>query len=126
MARPKLTGAGQQRIKALEEAIVHVQNLHTIVERIALAHKQAQPILPFIHQLKRATVPVTDLLKGQFGPIADQVTHMVLMATRGGNDRSRINSLREGIGGIKSAIDVATRKVYEQHAEEGGEAGSGE
>ena len=126
MARPKLSGAGQQRIKSLEDAIVHVQNLHAIVERMALAQKQAQPIFPFIQQLKRAAVPVTDTLKGQFGPIADQVTPMILRAPRGGNDRSRINSLREGIGGIKSAIDIATRKVYEVYADEGEGATSGE
>src|SRR5215217_488734 len=117
MARPKLTGAGQQRLKALEESALQVQTLHGLVERMAMAHRQAQPLHPFVQQFRRAVVPLLDLLKGQYGPIADQVTHMVLLATRGGNDRMRVNSLREGVGGIKSALDVATRKLYEDYVE---------
>jgi hypothetical protein len=118
MARPKLTGAGQQRQKALEESMLQVQMLHGLVERMAMAHRQAQPLHGFVQQFKRAVVPLTDLLKGQYGPIADQVTHMVLIATRGGNDRTRVNALREGLGSVKSALDVSMRKLYEDYAEE--------
>lgn len=118
MARPQVSGAGAQRLKTLEEAGLLLQGLHSIVERMALAAKVQQPIQPYVGQFRRAAVPVADLLKGHFGPIADQVTALNLLATRSGRDRLRVNGLREGIAAIRNSLDVAGRKVYEQFAVE--------
>ena len=118
MASTPLSGAGQVRMKTLEEALAHLGLLHSIVEQMALAHKTQQPLQPFGSRLKRAAVPVTDLLKGQFGLIADQVTGLTLIATRGGSDRMKVNSLREGVASIRTAIELTQRKVAEQYAEE--------
>ncbi|HSJ62430.1 MAG TPA: hypothetical protein VK922_00870 [Gemmatimonadaceae bacterium] len=117
MARPPLTGAGMQRIQTLEEAGLQLQTLHGIVEKMAMALRAQQPLQPFVQQLRRASVPLADTLKGHYGTLADQVTMLYLVATRGGGDRVRVNNLREAVGSLRNALDIATRKVYEDHAE---------
>ncbi|MGI9077288.1 MAG: hypothetical protein ACR2G6_08165 [Gemmatimonadaceae bacterium] len=126
MARPQLNGSGVQKIKTLDEALVQVQTLHSIIERMALANKSQQPMQPFGLQLKRAAVPVASLLKGQFGSISDQVNALTLIATRGGDERVRISNLREGVAAVKQSIEIAARKVYEHDAvvEKPGKSGS--
>lgn len=118
MARPKLSGAGMVRMQTLEEALPYVQTLHSITERMALAVKSQQPILPFVQQLKRAATPLASHLKGHFGAMADQVTGLYLVASRGGGDRIRVNNLREAVGSLRNGIDVAMRKIYEEYGEE--------
>jgi hypothetical protein len=117
MARPKLTGPGVQRLATLEEAGVQLQVLHGIVEKMALAVRSQQPLQPFVQQLRRASVPLAETLKGHYGLLADQVTGLYLVATRGGGDRVRVNNLREQIGSLRNALDVAIRKVYEDYGE---------
>jgi hypothetical protein len=118
MARPKLTGAGVQRLQTLEEAAILLQTLHGIVEKMAMALRAQQPIQPFVQQLRRASVPLADLLKGHYGLLSDQVTSLYLVATRGGGERARVNNLREAVGGLRNALEIAERKVYEDFGEE--------
>jgi hypothetical protein len=117
MARPLLTGAGMQRLQTLEEAELKLQALHTIVEKMAMALRAQQPLQPFAQQLRRASVPLATCLKGHYGALSDQVTALYLVATRGGGDRAKVNNLREAVGGLRSALEIAARKVYEDHAE---------
>lgn len=117
MARTKLTGPGVQRLQTLEEATIQLQTLHSIVEKMAMAFRAQQPLHPFVQQLRRASVPLADTLKGHYGQLADQVTALYLVASRGGGDRVRVNNLREAIGGLRSALDVAMRKVWEDYGE---------
>jgi hypothetical protein len=117
MARPKLTGPGVQRLQTLEEAAVLLQTLHGIVEKMAMALRAQQPIQPFVQQLRRASVPLADLLKGHYGLLSDQVTGLYLVATRGGGERARVNNLRETIGGLRNALEIAERKVYDDFGE---------
>ena len=117
MARPKLTGPGVQRLQTLQEATVLLQTLHGIVEKMAMALRAQQPIQPFVQQLRRASVPLADLLKGHYGMLADQVTALYLVATRGGGERVRVNNLREAVGGLRNALEIAERKVYEDFGE---------
>ena len=129
MASTPLTGTGQVQMKMLEEALGHLGLLHSIVEQMALALKTQQPLQPFGPRLRRAAVPVTDLLKGHFALIADQVTHLTLVATRGGSDRMKVNALREGVASVRTSIELMQRKVAEKHAQEaptGDKAGNGE
>ena len=117
MARPKLTGPGVQRLQTLEEATVLLQTLHSIVEKMAMALRAQQPIQPFVQQLRRASVPLAGLLKGHYGMLADQVTALYLVATRGGSERVRVTNLREAVGGLRNALEIAERKVYEDFGE---------
>lgn len=124
MARTQLTGIGTQLMHTLEEAATHLQRLHGIVEKMAMAHKLQQPTAPFGQQLRRAATPLVGMLKVQYSFLADQVSGLILVATRGGNEQRKVAALREGVGQLRSALEIATNKVYEQHAVEADE-GSG-
>ena len=54
------------------------------------------------------------MLKPQFGLIADQVAAMNLVAGRGGNEMTKLRILREGIGSLKQALEIAAVRVKEQ------------
>jgi hypothetical protein len=122
LARTQLTGAGTQLIHTLEDAATHLQRLHGIVEKMAMAHKLQQPTAPFGQQLRRAAAPLVGLLKTQYSTLADQVSGLILVATRGGNEQRKISALREGVGQLRAQLEIATNKVYEQHAVETDEA----
>ena len=111
----KLDGPGTQKMQVLEEALMRVQQLNTIVERMAMSVKAQTGSAQFVPQLKRTGLPLVGLLKGQFGPLADQVTNMMLAATRGGSEQMRLRGLREGVGLLKQSIEIAANKVKEKH-----------
>ena len=121
MSRSQLTGVGTQLVHTLEDAAAHLQRLHSIVEKMAMAQKLQQPTAPFGQQLRRAAAPLVGLLKAQYGVLADQVSGLILVATRGGNEQRKISALREGVGQLRSQIEIASNKVYEHHAVEGTE-----
>ena len=118
-AGPTLDGAGAAKMKTLEAAQLDVQHLHSLVERMATAVKNSQPSSFYGGQVKRAATPLIGQLKGQFGMIADQVTAMVLVATRGGSEQIKIRTLREHIGQIRQALEIAATKVKEKHMQAG-------
>ena len=126
MAGLKLDGAGVQKMKTLEDATTMVHRLHGIVETYALALKRAQPTMSYGMQIKRALPPLVGLLKGQFGMISDQVASLNLVVTRGANEQTRIRVLREGIGSIRQALEIAAQRVKENHAEKDDEGGDAE
>lgn len=115
MVRPQLSGAGTQLLHTLEDAAGDVQRLHGIVEKMAMALKLQQPTAPFGQQIRRAATPLVGKLKVQYGVLADQVSALILIATRGGNEQRKVSSLREIIGQLKAQIEIAMNKVYEQH-----------
>jgi hypothetical protein len=118
MSRPQLTGLGTQLLQTLEDAATHLQHLHGITEKLAMAHKLQQPTAPFGQQFRRAAAPLVGLLKGQYAVLADQLSALILVATRGGSEQRKIAALREGIAQLRAQVDVAIHKVYEHHAAE--------
>ena len=112
---PKLDGAGIQKMKALDEANVQLQRLHGVVETYALALKRKQPTSLYSMQVKRALSPLIGLLKPQFGLIADQVAALNLVASRGGNEQTKIRILREGVGSTRQALEIAMVRVKDAH-----------
>src|SRR5688572_2473019 len=113
---PKLDGAGVAKMETLEEASAHVQRLHAMVERMAIAVRSQQNTAQFGAQIRRAGSPLVGLLKGQFGMISDQVTAMLLIATRGGGDQTKLRSLRETVAQIRIQLEIAVTKTKEKHA----------
>ncbi len=116
MAGTKLDGAGAQKMKTIEEALLTVQKLHGLVERTAIEVKnqRAAGVLP--QQVKRVAVPLQGQLKGQFGMIADQVSALILATGRGGGDQLKVRAMREYVAQIRQALEITANKVKEQHA----------
>lgn len=120
MASAQLDGAGMAKLKTLEEAAAGVQRVHALVERLALEVKQGRNSAPHIHAIRRALDPLVGLLKPQFGMLSDQVAGVNLLATRGGSEQMRVRALREAVGSLRQGLEIAERKVHEQHGTEGG------
>lgn len=121
MAGPKLDGAGTEKMKTLEAATTQLQRVHGLVETYALAVKRTQPPATYLMPIRRALPMLASLLKGQFGMISDQVMALNMVVTRGANEQVRVRTLREGIGGLRQAIDVAIVRVKDNHAEKDAE-----
>ena len=115
MAGPKLDGAGVQKMKTLEEATMQLQRLHGVVETYALALKRNQPTSLYGMQVKRAISPLVGLLKPQFGLISDQAAAMNLVAGRGGSETAKVRQLREGVGALRQALEIAVVRVKDNH-----------
>ncbi len=112
----KLDGAGVQKLKTLDEAQVMIHRLHGLVEGYALTLKRNQGTGLYGLQIKRAISPLVGLLKPQFGMIADQAAALNLMASRGSNEKQKVRLLREGVGSIRQALDIAVVRVKDNHA----------
>jgi len=124
MAGPKLDGAGTEKMKTLDEALIRLHRVHGLIETYALAIKRSQPPATYLMPIRRTLPTLASLLKGQFGMISDQVMALNMGVTRGSNEQVRVRMLREGIGALRQAIDVAIVRVKENHAEDKEKAGA--
>lgn len=114
----KIDGAGLAKLETIEQAVTQVQRLNTIVERMAQSQRNNQPLAPYRQQVQRAAAPIASLLKTQFESIADMVTNVVLISTRGGSDQQKVRSLREAVAHVKVQLDAAESRVRKQHTVE--------
>jgi hypothetical protein len=119
VASSQLDGAGMAKLKTLEDATTGLQRVHSLVERLALQVKQGGSTAGHIHSIRRALEPLVGLLKPQFGILSDQVASVNLIATRGGSEQMRVRALREGVASLRQGLEIAERKVREQHGTEG-------
>ena len=110
-----LDGAGIAKLSTLDEAMAGAQRLHGLVEQFAMAQKRGTSTQHYGLQIRRAASPLVGLLKGQFGAISDYVAQLILVATRGGNEQMKVRSLRESVAMLRTQLEVAQKKVKEQH-----------
>jgi hypothetical protein len=103
------------KMETLETASAQLQRLHGLVEAMAMAVRAQQNTSQIGAQMRRAGSPMVGLLKGQFGMIADQVTALLLAATRGGNEQVKLRSMREGIAQVRTSLEIAIAKTREKH-----------
>lgn len=115
MAGLKLDGAGQAKMKTLEDAITILARIHGLVEQYALAVKRQTSTGTFFTNLKRQLPALGGLLKGQFGVISDQVFAISLSISRGSSEPTRIRQMREGVAQLTQSIEIATKQVIEKH-----------
>src|SRR5262249_34695119 len=66
MAGLKLDGAGQAKMKTLEEATAVLQRVHGLVEQYALQVKRNQAGGTFLTNIRRQLPSLGSMLKGQF------------------------------------------------------------
>jgi hypothetical protein len=112
----KLDGAGIQKMKTIDEALIQVQRLHGIVELYALTLKQNRPTTLFSSQIKRLIFPLVGLLKPQFGLISDQIVALGLSSSRGGSEQVKVRVLREGVASVRMALEIAIVRIKDNHA----------
>ncbi|MBL8960370.1 MAG: hypothetical protein JNJ98_10995 [Gemmatimonadetes bacterium] len=124
MSGPKLDGAGIAKMATLEEAQLQLTRIHAIVERMAIEVRAQKSTAQLRQQIQRAATPLVGLLKGQFGMISDLVSALILVLSRGGSDQTRLRSLREFVGQIRTALEIAVNKTKELHTS-GGDAEKG-
>ena len=116
MAQVKLDGAGIQKMKTLDEAMLLLQRIHGLVEMYAMAVKRGQQAAPLVQNVRRTLPTLSENLKGQFGLIADQVMSVSLASSRGASETVRIRTLREGVAQIKQALEIAMTHTKDRHA----------
>lgn len=116
MAGAQLDGPGLQKMKMLDEAFATLQTIHGHVERMAVDVRNKKGVGATPQQIRRIATPLQGQLKTYFGAIADQVAAMILATGRGGSEQHKIRSLREFVGQIRQALEIAQSKVKEKHA----------
>lgn len=112
----KLDGAGTQKMKTIEEALVTMQTIHGIVERMALDVKNNRGVGLGPGQIKRIATNLQGQLKAQFGLVADQVAGMIVAMGRGGGEQGKVRVLRESVAQIRTALEINAAKVKKEHA----------
>lgn len=118
MPGKKLDGAGTAKLKTLDEALGQLQTIHGKVETYALEVKRQGNPAVILLQVRRLLPLLAGYLKPQFGIIADQITALNLAAGRGGAEQQRVRSLREGVAAVRQALEIAQKRVEEQHVVE--------
>jgi hypothetical protein len=117
MVGPKLDGAGIEKLKTLEIAQGHLQRVHSFVEHMAVAAKNQQPTATYASQVRRAAVPMVQLLKTQFGMIAELVNALLMTSARTGSDQIRVRTLRELVAQIRAQLEISVTKTMELHSD---------
>ncbi len=115
-AGPKLDGTGTVKLVTLEEGLLQLQGIHSLVERMAMDVKNGKPIGGQAQQLKRIATPLQGMLKMQFQLIGDLVTSMILIAGRGGPDGMKVRAFREHVAQIRTQIEIAIVQTKQRHA----------
>jgi hypothetical protein len=115
MAGLRLDGAGQAKMKTLDDAMNVLLRVNGLVEQYALQIKRNQPGGTFLTNLRRQLPQLSEMLKAQFGMIADQVMATNLNSSRGASEQMRVRALREGVAQVKIAIEIAIAHVKEKH-----------
>jgi hypothetical protein len=115
MAGLRLDGAGQAKMKTLDDAMTTLLRINGLVEQYALQVKRNQSGATFLSNLRRQLPALSEMLKAQFGMIADQVMQTNLVSSRGASEQMRVRALREGVAQVKTAIEIAIVHVKEKH-----------
>ena len=116
MAQHRIDGPGLAKLETLEAAMTHLQRVNSIVERMAQAARIQQSTAPFKQQIVRAVTPMVGLLKAQFDQIAEHVSHMIVLTSRGATESVRIRNLREAVAQIRTQIESAVARTRQIHA----------
>jgi hypothetical protein len=115
MAGLRLDGAGQAKMKTLDDAMSTLLRINGLVEQYALQVKRNQSGSTFLSNIRRQLPHLSGMLKGQFGMISDQVMQTNLASSRGASEQIRVRALREGVAQVKTALEIAMVHVKDKH-----------
>ena len=107
-------------MKTLDDAMNVLLRVNGLVEQYALQIKRNQSGSTFLTNIKRQLPTLSEMLKAQFGMIADQVMQTNLASSRGASEQMRVRALREGVAQVKTALEIAIVHVKEKHELEDG------
>lgn len=102
-------------MRTLEDAMSIMLRVNGLVEQYALQVKRNQSGAVFLTNIRRQLPTLSEMLKPQFGMIADQVMQTNLASSRGASEQMRVRALREGVAQIKTALEIAIAHVKEKH-----------
>ena len=102
-------------MKTLDDAMNVLLRVNGLVEQYALQIKRNQSGSTFLTNIRRQLPTLSEMLKAQFGMIADQVMATNLASSRGASEQMRVRALREGVAQIKTALEIAIVHVKEKH-----------
>jgi hypothetical protein len=117
----RLDGAGQAKMKTLDEGLSLLLRINGVVEQYALQVKRNLSTGTLGMNVKRQLPQLAAMLKGQFGMIADMATQVALASSRGASEQMRVRAMREGVAQIRSALEIAMSLTKEKHALKDGE-----
>lgn len=115
MAGLRLDGAGQAKMKTLDDSMALLLRINALVEQYALSVKNNRPAGSFVSGIRRQLPALAEKLKNQFGMIADQAVQLNLVSSRGASEQMRVRALREGVAHIKTALEIAITHVIDKH-----------
>lgn len=115
-AGPRLDGAGNVKMKVLDDAILLLQRVNGLVENYAMAVKRNTPASMFLMNIRRTLPTLAENLKSQFGLISEQILAVNLASSRGASEVMRVRVLREGVAQVKQALEIAVAHTKDKHA----------
>src|SRR5690349_24205369 len=115
MAGLRLDGAGQAKMKTLDDALSTLLRINGLVEQYALQIKRNQSGSTFLTNIRRQLPHLSEMLKAQFGMIADQVMQTNLVSSRGASEQMRVRALRECVAQVRTALEIAIAHTKEKH-----------
>lgn len=125
MSGLRLDGAGQAKLKTLDDAMITLLRINGLVEQYALQIKRNQSGSTFLTNIRRQLPQLSEMLKAQFGMIADQVMQTNLVSSRGASEQMRVRALREGVAQVRTALEIAIAHTKDKHElAEGKEGGN--
>jgi hypothetical protein len=116
MAGLILDSMGTIKILVLDKAVKDIQRINAMTEQLLANSKKGSASPTLVSGIKRNLTTLAAQLKSQFGMISDAVTNLYVQSSRGSNDASRARILKEGIAGIKQAIDIGYAQTKAKHA----------
>ena len=113
----KVVGVGGCGGNAVDHMISQgVQGVEFVVANTdAQALKRNQATNVWVMNLRRQLPTLAANLKNQFGMISDIVTSVNLAASRGASEAVRLRAVREGIGQVKQALEIAITQTKDKH-----------
>ena len=102
-------------MKTLDDAMNTLLRINGLVEQYALQIKRNQSGSTFLTSLRRQLPQLSEMLKAQFGMIADQVMQTNLVSSRGASEQMRVRALREGVAQVRTALEIAIVHTKEKH-----------
>jgi hypothetical protein len=115
MAGMILDSKGTIKMEVLNKAMHDLYRLNGLAETLASNAKKGGNSASLIATIKRYLQTMAAQLKTHFGMVSDQATNLMINATRGSSDAGRARVLKEGLAGLKQALEIGITQTVAKH-----------